>query len=180
MELSLSKKIESYLFYKGEGVTKKEVMQVFGIKEEELNNAISELKNSLEGRGITLVQNESTLMLGTAKEMAEFFKNIRKQELERDLSKAAMETLSIILYKKGGVTKSEIDYIRGVNGSYILRNLSVRGLIERKQNPKDARTFVYGPTVELLSFMGISDSSELPDYENMTALLEDSLVKETE
>ena len=74
-----------------------------------------------------------------------------------------METLSIILYKNG-VSRSLIDYIRGVNSSFTLRALSIRGLIEKNIDPEDNRRYIYRPTFELLSFMGIKSVEELPDY----------------
>ena len=74
-----------------------------------------------------------------------------------------METLSIVIYKNG-VTRAEIDYIRGVNSSFTLRALSVRGLVEKTVDTKDNRRFVYKPSFELLSFMGVKSIENLPDY----------------
>ena len=82
----------------------------------------------------------------------------------KDLSKATLETLSIVLYKNGA-TRAEIDYIRGVNSTFSLRALSVRGLVEKIQDPSDNRRFIYKPTFELLSFMGVTKVEELPEYE---------------
>jgi chromosome segregation and condensation protein ScpB len=45
-----------------------------------------------------------------------------------------------------------------------LRALSVRGLVEKTVDPKDNRRFVYKPSFELLSYMGIKSTVELPDY----------------
>jgi len=61
------------------------------------------------------------------------------------------------------VRRSEIDYIRGVNSSYILRNMVMRGLVERISIPNN-RSFVYRPTFELLAYLGISCVEELPNY----------------
>jgi segregation and condensation protein B len=73
----------------------------------------------------------------------------------KDLGKAGLETLSIILYQ-GPISRAEIDYIRGVNSNFILRNLLIRGLIERVENPHDQRSFLYKPTLELISYLGLS------------------------
>lgn len=91
---------------------------------------------------------------------------IKKEELNKDLSKASLETLSIILYKNGA-PRSLIDYIRGVNSNFILRALSIRGLVEKVNDPKDNRRYIYKPTFELLSYMGVTSIEELPDYENV-------------
>jgi chromosome segregation and condensation protein ScpB len=74
--------------------------------------------------------------LGTVPEASELIEKIIKDELTRELGKSSLETLTIILYKSP-IAKPEIDYIRGVNSNYILRNLLVRGLVEKISNPKD-------------------------------------------
>ena len=43
----------------------------------------------------------------------------------------------------------------------------VRGLIEKISNPKDARSFLYQPTFSLLSFLGMSNVNELPEYDEV-------------
>ena len=90
---------------------------------------------------------------------------MKKEELSRELSKASLETLTIILYTDG-VTRSEIDFIRGVNSSFILRNLSVRGLIE-KSDAKEGRRNAYYPTLDTLAYMGVTRREELPDFDNL-------------
>ena len=84
----------------------------------------------------------------------------------KDLGKAGLETLSIILYR-GPATRRDIDYIRGVNSQFILRNLLIRGLVEKIQNPDDQRTFFYKPTFQLLSYLGIGKLEDLPEYLTM-------------
>jgi segregation and condensation protein B len=74
-----------------------------------------------------------------------------------------METLSTILYY-GPISRRDIDYIRGVNSTFIIRNLLVRGLIEKAENDKDQRIFMYKPTFDLLAFLGITKIEDLPDY----------------
>mgnify|MGYP003490965444 CR=1 FL=1 len=105
-------------------------------------------------------------MLGTAPEMSDFFAGLRKDELQKERSKASLETLSIVLYKEG-VTRSDINFIRGVNSSYILRNLEIRGLIDRINHKSDNRTYVYKPSLELLAYLGVSSVADLPDFERV-------------
>jgi len=164
--MDLSKKIEAILFFKGEAVSVKQLMGFLNVSGEEIREAMSVLKDDLQSRGIRLVINEDKAMLGTAPEMHKIIENLRKEELSKDLGKASLETLSIVLYR-GPVRKSEIDYIRGVNSASILRNLLVRGLVERKSDSKNRRSFLYVPTFELLSFLGVSELSELPEYEKI-------------
>ena len=110
-----------------------------------------------------LIEKDNDITLGTAPELSDLIKNLQKEELSKDLSKASLETLSIVLYKNG-VSRAEIDYIRGVNSSFTLRALSVRGLIEKTLDEKDNRRYIYKPSFELLSYMGVKSVEELPDF----------------
>ena len=85
------------------------------------------------------------------------------KKLSKELSKASLETLSIILYTDKP-TRGDIDYIRGVNSSFILRNLLVRGIIEKDIHPEDSRKFIYKPTLDLLRFLGITNVSDLENF----------------
>jgi len=97
---------------------------------------------------------------------------LTKDELTRDLGKAGLETLSVVLYQ-GPISRADIDYIRGVNSQFILRALLIRGLVERVDNPKDARSYLYKTTLDLLSHLGVSKLSELPEYEQVRKDIEE-------
>lgn len=161
---NLEKQIEAILFFKGEPVSIKKLTDILKVSKEEINQAINNLKGNLDNRGIVLQQKDEEITLGTTPECAELIENLQKEELDKELSKASLETLSIVLYKNG-VSRAEIDYIRGVNSTFTLRILSVRGLVEKITDPKDARRFIYKPSFELLSYLGISRVEDLPDYE---------------
>ena len=94
-----------------------------------------------------------------------------KEERERDLGRAGIETLSIVAYK-GPVSKKEIEYIRGVNSQYALRSLLLRGLIERKNNETGERGVGYNITGDALRFLGLSRVGDLPEYEEIKKQLE--------
>jgi segregation and condensation protein B len=161
--MNLEQKIEAILFFKGEPVSRKKLTDILKSNQTEINEAIEKLKESLKNRGIALIEKDDELTLGTAPELSDLIENLQKEELNRDLSKASLETLSIVLYKNG-VTRAEIDYIRGVNSSFTLRALSVRGLVEKTLDEKDNRRYLYKPSFELLSYMGVKSIEELPDY----------------
>lgn len=93
-----------------------------------------------------------------------------KDDLQKDLGKSALETLAIILYQ-GPIKRADIDYVRGVNSQFILRNLLMRGLISRVDDPSDERTFLYKPSLELMAFLGITDIKQLPDFEEVVGKL---------
>lgn len=161
--MTLPQKIESYLFYTGEAVSTKKLASIFTCSELEIDEALRELDEVLSNRGIMLVRNGNESMLVTHPDMSEIIQNMRKEELSDPLSKGALETLTIILYKNGA-TKPEIDFIRGVNSGFMLRNLLVRGLIEKIPNELDKRVTNYRATFETLHHLGIKNVSDLPEF----------------
>ena len=162
--MKLESQLEAILFWKAEPVSIKKLASILNVTEDIVRVEIINLKKSLENRGVTLIQIEDEVTLGTSKEASVLIESLTKEELTKDLGKAGLETLSIILYQ-GPISRADIDYIRGVNSQFILRNLLVRGLIERVDNPKDQRSFLYKPTLELISYLGISTIADLPDFE---------------
>ena len=161
--MNLEHNIEAILFFKGEPVSLKKLEDILKVSKEEIAEAILNLKNNLANRGIALIEKENEITLGTTPELSKLIEDLQKEELNKDLSKASLETLSIVLYKNG-VSRAEIDYIRGVNSSFTLRALSVRGLVEKIVDSKDNRRYIYKPSFELLSFMGVKSIEELPEY----------------
>ena len=146
---------------------------------EELETALAALEISLSLRGLRVIRNDDEVEMRTAPEASLFIEKLTKEELYCDLGKAGLETLSIILYKQP-VSRREIDYIRGVNSSFILRNLLVRGLVEKTETKEGDRSFTYKPTFDLLSYMGLSSISQLPEYEKMKQEIETVKEKESQ
>lgn len=179
--IPLATQIEAILFWKAEPVSVKKLLSYCSTSEKvvtegELATALAELKAAYASaqssesagsngfaRGIAIIEHNGEIALGTSPAVSGLIERLTKEELMRDLGKAGLETLSIILYQ-GPISRSEIDYIRGVNSQFIVRNLLVRGLIERKENTQDQRSFLYSPTLALLAHLGISNISEIPEY----------------
>lgn len=161
---NLAAKIEALLFVSGEPVALKKLCSALNAKPEEVQSALLQLKGQLEGRGVALAEKDGAYSLVTAPEAADAVEAFTKEELGEDLSRAALETLTIVAYR-GPVSRAEIDYIRGVNSSFTLRNLLIRGLIERVTNPNDSRVLLYYPSFDFLKFTGITRIENLPQYE---------------
>ena len=138
---------------------------------EEIEHGLTKLQESLSTRGLVIVRKDDSVVLGIHKTLSPLIESIRRDEIVKELSKAALETLSIVLYKNG-VARNEIDYIRGVNSSFILRNLLVRGLVERILDANDSRKVLYRPTFEALSYMGVATVDELPNYADVSSQLQ--------
>jgi len=163
--MNLENQIEAVLFWKGEPVKISKLANILNTDEISIKLGLDKLEASLNGqRGLVLQRKDDEVSLATAKEVSPIIEKITKDEMVKDLGKAGLETLAIIIYK-GPVTRAEIDYIRGVQSNFILRNLSIRGLIEKITNPQDQRSFLYQPSFDLLSYLGLSKIEEMPEME---------------
>ena len=160
--------IEALLFTLGRPLTREELKKQLSLSDDGLEAALSEL--SQRQGGIALVDDGRELSLRTTGASAEVVERVRKDEYDRDIGKAGLEALSAILYR-GPLSRAEIDFIRGVNSSQTLRTLTMRGLVRRVPNPKDERQYLYEPTGELLSSLGMSSVKDLPDYETVRGKL---------
>jgi segregation and condensation protein B len=177
MSLSLEAQIEAILFWKAESLSIKKLAFILDKKEEQIKEAVSNLEKSLKERGVVLLQIDDQISLGTSKQASDLIQGLQKDELSKDIGKSGLEILSIILYQSP-ISRADIDYIRGVNSQFILRNLLVRGLIERVDNPEDQRSFLYKPSLELFSFLGISKIEEIPDFEAVKSDIENFKINE--
>jgi segregation and condensation protein B len=168
MTTNLPQAIEAILFATAEPQTYATLASRLNVGIDEIAEAISVLATNLEGHGITLLTLNEVASLATASEHSALIEAIRKDELSKDLSKASAETLAVIAYTPG-TTKSQIEFIRGVNVSYSLRALQMRGLIEQKGA---GRGVGYHPTLALLEHFGVTALTELPDYAATKAKIE--------
>ena len=158
------------LFAEGGSLSHKRLLQILECKDEELLEALDTLASRLQGSGLTLVRTAKEASLAIADVASDSVKKAFSKELGREIGDAGLEVLAIVLYQ-GPSTRSQIDYIRGVNTTSTLRNLLARGLLERAGNPEDAREYVYGPTTDLLAHLGVEDDRSLPDYGTISSEL---------
>ncbi len=166
--------IQSVLFYLGEPVSFKKLASLFEVEVSSIEALIPDIEMSVKETGLSLVIHDGQIQLVTSPSSHQIIEKLRKDELTKELSKAALETLSIILYQDN-VSRGDIDFIRGVNSSFILRNLLVRGLIIRKPHPTDARAFIYTGSHELFAFLGVGGAKELPEFERVRGLLQEKV-----
>ncbi|MCF7835864.1 MAG: SMC-Scp complex subunit ScpB [Candidatus Marinimicrobia bacterium] len=168
--MNISQHIEALLFLSGKPINKKEICKVLDKDEKEVTQAIAELEKNLENGGIRLLQTDNEIMLGTAPESDKYCEHLTKEELNRNLGRAGLETLAIIIYKNQGkgVSRADIDYIRGVNSSFTLNSLSLKGLIDKKINPVSKKGVIYKPSIRLFQFLGITKKEDLPEFEKLS------------
>ncbi len=156
-------KIESILLFKGQPVSYKELMKLTEIDEQEIKKQVAELSDEYKEKGTHVVFNDNECELVTSPESTELISQLQKQDAETELSNAGLETLSIILYM-GPIARSMIDFVRGVNSQFTIRNLLIRGLIEK--DPKE-KTPKYIVTLDTIKFLGLNKTNELPNYKEV-------------
>ena len=161
--------LESLLFVSGEPLKIPRLVKLIGAEKGEVEAAIAALERfyAETAGGLVLMRKDDEIQLVTRPENAGFVDQLFKSEIQEALSPAALEVLSIIAYRSP-ITRAEIEMIRGVNCSYTIRNLLLRGLIDRIDNPKDSRGYVYKVSFELLKKLGIEKVQNLPDFENLS------------
>ena len=168
--ISDSAKLQAVLFVAGEPVSKKRLAALLEASPEQLRSAALTLRDQLLGTGLVLIEAGEDIELRSTPEAAPIIQKLRESELSRDLGKAGLETLAIILYKNGA-TRSEIDWVRGVNSATALRSLTLRGLITRGEDANDRRKIRYTATIEALAHLGATSVKELPRYEEFATAL---------
>ncbi|MEP7162960.1 MAG: SMC-Scp complex subunit ScpB [Candidatus Moraniibacteriota bacterium] len=167
---SILSQIEAILFVSGEPLSLARLSKILELPRKEVETALTGLKEHLSNdsdSGLFLIQNADSVELATKGEHAHLIEALTKSTLQENLSRAALEVLSIIAYR-APVTRSHIESIRGVNCSFTLRNLLLRGLVERSGNPEDAREYVYAPSFLFLERLGVGSVKALPDFESLS------------
>lgn len=164
--------LEALLFQYGEPISKKKAATLLSVSEEECERLVNEYAESLrrEERGLTLLIDRDIIQLMTKPEFKDVLESVIHDEFKEELTPAALETLSIIAYL-GPVPRATIDYIRGVNSSFIVRNLLVRGLVERNQDENRKHAYEYKITFDFLKHLGISRVEELPEFDEFKDIL---------
>lgn len=168
--MALATQIESLLFVSIRPLSVKELMdKTESKKKDEVENALVDLikKYNTEGSGITIQRIDDKVQMVTSKDTSEMISEHLKSEVSGELTPASLETLTVIAYR-GPISKSELELIRGVNCSMIIRNLLIRGLVEERKGAKDLVPS-YQITFEFLRYLGLSDVKELPDFANLNS-----------
>ncbi len=161
----ISAKIGSLLFLAGEPLSLSRMAGILSCSEKEISEGLDALKENLSSSktGLSLVKIGDDWQMVTDPALAEIAEHMVKDDIKEDLTPASVETLSLIAYL-GPIAKSSIDYIRGVNCGFIIRNLMIRGLLERAPHPKKSNVWLYKVSGETIRFLGLDSIEALPDY----------------
>lgn len=167
MSASLAAQLEGILFAATSSLSVRQLAKVTGANDEKVAAALAELEERYTdvGSGLTVIHRGKEVMLATKPELGKLIGAFLKEQIGGDLTRPQLETLTVIAYR-APVTKAELELIRGVNCSLIVRNLLMRGLIDERQDPT-IHTEVYEPSFEFLRYVGVRKVDELPQYEEL-------------
>ena len=161
-ELPLSAKLEAILFVAVESVTTAQLAAALDVAASVVERGLNELDDSLSTRGLRLQRHAGRVQLTTAPQLAELIERFLGLEATSHLSRAALETLSIVAYQQP-VTRPQIDAVRGVNSDSMIKSLLNKGLIlESGRADGPGRPILYSTTPEFLQHFGLNSILEMP------------------
>lgn len=156
---------EGLLFVVGEeGLTLNQLMDILNADIETVREILSNLKNKYEKEdsGIRINFLGNTFKLTSKKEHKEYFQKLIENPESNVLTQAALETLAIVAYNEP-ITRIQVDEIRGVSSSQMIRKLVAKGFLkEVGRSDAAGRPILYKTTSEFLDYFGLSTINDLP------------------
>lgn len=154
--------LEALLFVAEEPVTAAALARATGASEAAVRKALASLRAGCEGRGLRLLEDGRGYQLVTAPEYAPYVERFLGGGDGPRLSRAALETLTIIAYKQP-CTRGEVEAIRGVNCDRVIQSLEQRGLVAAVgQADAPGRPKLYRTTAKFFEYFGLQGPHELP------------------
>lgn len=165
--MNVISQLESILFVASKPVTIKKLAQATGQDMSKIEETLETLrmKYNQSDSGIHVLYTDESVQMATNPENIQVIDGFIKDEIAGELTKAQLETLTVIAYR-GPVTRPELEQIRGVNCSVIIRNLMIRGLVD-EQTSAESVLPNYTVSTEALRHLGIRSVEELPQYEEL-------------
>ncbi len=163
--VGLPETLEALLFVVGEPVPVETLARACRASVDDVRNALRGLEEILQSsrRGLRVLSAPEGVQLVTAPECAAAVEDFLKAGMRSPLTPAAAETLAIVAYR-GPIHRAAVEAIRGVHSSFTLRQLALRGLVERTVRATDSRVYLYQIRAAFLRHLGIASVEELPDY----------------
>lgn len=162
--------LEGLLFVVGEdGLTIEQIMDVLNINEDDSKSLIMELKKDYEdeSRGLRIDFLGNRFKITTKFEHKNYYQKLIENPETNFLSQAALETLAIIAYNEP-ITRVQIDAIRGVGSTSIIRKLVAKGFIkENGRSDMPGRPILYETTHEFLDYFGLASIEDLPNIDDI-------------
>lgn len=165
---TLKSQVESLLFVSNNPLSLKDFAKILEKGEADIEAALVELQADRAEAGVIVLEANGRYQMATSSDNSPLVKNFLNTDLREKLTEATVEVLAIISYRQP-IAKSEIEAIRGVNSQYSIRQLLMRGLVEKIPNPNDARGNLYQVTTEFLQHLGLANVNELPEFDKIVS-----------
>lgn len=169
--------LEGLLFVVGEdGLTLDQIKETLEVDEDVAKELLMELKKDYENesRGLRIDFLGNRFKLTTKFEHKQYYQKLIENPETNFLSQAALETLAIIAYNEP-ITRIQVDAIRGVGSTSIIRKLVAKGFIkESGRSEIPGRPILYETTHEFLDYFGLSSIDDLPNIDDIIKEAEES------
>lgn len=169
--------VEALVFASPEPITEEEILNILQthsgemLSPEDVNQLVNEMVTSSaeSTTGFQLVRQAGGLVYVTRPDHHGLITVLVQNNAKRKLSQATLETLALIAYKQP-VTKSELEFIRGVNCDYAVQKLLERELIRiAGKSDGPGKPVLYETTKTFMEYFGINSLEELPDLKDVQA-----------
>ena len=167
--------VENVLLAADQPINASELSKIFldGTDKDQLQSILDELREEYNSRNLQIMEVADGYQLCTRHEYNDWIRKYLKLDRSSRLSQPSLDTLSIIAYKQP-LTRQEVDDIRGVDSSGVLKTLlekKVIGPAGRKKVP--GRPIMYRTTQKFLEYFGLKDLSDLPTLEDLREEVEE-------
>ena len=176
--------VEALIFASDEEISAKEIKDLLdtfriNVSLKEIETSIVELNNDYEKNvnAFEIIKLAGGYIFATRKKYSHFLGKLTAETQKKKLSQSAIETLAIIAYKQP-ITRSEIEFIRGVNVDYIVNSLLERDLISIKGRADGpGRPILYGTTSSFLKVLGLNAIEDLPKLKEINDILKNEKIE---
>ncbi|PIR75131.1 MAG: hypothetical protein CO030_03740 [Candidatus Magasanikbacteria bacterium CG_4_9_14_0_2_um_filter_42_11] len=166
--MNLLSKLESILFVASKPLMIVQLAKALDTSKEHISEALDTLvmKYNRDDSGIHILREAESVQMATNPENLSAIEGFIKDEVSGELTKAQLETLTVIAYRSP-ITRDDLEQIRGVNCSVILRNLMMRGLVDQYDSSEEILP-TYVLTMDALAALGISEIADLPQFAELS------------
>lgn len=163
----MTSQLESLLLASPRPLSLRKLAELTGRPTEAVTSALEDLSQKFNApeSGLQLLRHSQSAQFVTSPLNSKLVTTFLKEEQAGELTRPALETLTIVAYR-GPISKVQLDTIRGVNCSLILRHLMIKGLVEAKAN-KDKYQTSYQVTNDFVRYLGLTEISQLPEYDQL-------------
>jgi len=176
--------IESLIFASEDQIGAKQIREIlssFSIKTDvnKIDQAVDALNEeyNTSGNAFEIIKIAGGYHFATRKEFGIYVGKLFDEKQRKKLSQSSIETLAIVAYKQP-ITRSEIEFIRGVNVDYIVNSLLERDLVcitGRSETP--GRAILYGTTDTFLKILGLNSLTDLPKLKEINEILQNEKIE---